>query len=241
MASSILENTKKNASFYNTNFPDNLDDVREHGLMQDIDADVVAQYKIYENQIASGQSQAAYDTAYKLVNGKRLADALFNADKYNWLRDSILAMQEFFLERFDSYIAQKTQEVVKTSTDENGSTSDATAYTVDKVNELLFGEIYVPLLASNWTQDKLTKVYKQDVSVPEVKASRQYVRHPLLTKQYDINSLSFINTTFTADQIKAYNKLYSRLANGVVNSDGIATFYAYKLPNDTFSVMLKRV
>lgn len=243
MADSIYDTgLTKNAEFYNTNFPNSLDDVTEHGLMQDIDTDMVAQYKIYENQIASGQSQAAYNTAYTMVNGKRLADALFNADKYNWLRDSILAMQEFFLNKFDTYIAKKTQEQVGTTDDEDSSSSGASAYTIDKVNDLLFNEVYyVPLLNTNWTQDNLTKLYKQDVAVTGLYESREYVRHPLLTKSYDINSRSFNDVTYTADQIKAYNKMYGYLCIGNVGSNGIATFYAYKLPKDTFSVMLKRV
>lgn len=241
MASSVLNNVTKNESFYNTNFPNSLDDVKTHGLMQDIDADLVATYKLYENQVAAGQSQAAYETAYKSVNGKRLADSLFNADRYNWLRDSILAMQEFFLNKFDAYIDSKTQSEIGTTTDEDDNNSGSAAYTVDKVNEMLFGEIYVPLLASNWSQVNTTKMYKQQVAVSGVKASRQYVRYPLLTKLYNTDNGYFYDATLTADQVKQYNKQYSKIANGVVDSDGIATFYAFKKPSDTIGIILKRV
>lgn len=243
MADSI-KNTglTQSEEFYHTNFPNSLDDVTEHGLMQDVDTDMIAQYKIYENQLASGQSQAAYNTAYTNVNGKRLADALFNADKYNWIRDSILSMQDFFLNKFDNYIAKKTQEVVGSSDDEDDPSSGAAAYTIDKVNELLFTEKhYVPLLVSNWTQDSLTKLYKQSVSVSGIYSNREYVRHPLLNKEYDISTLSFSDISMTATQVKKYNKLYACLCNGEVNANGIATFYAFKLPSETFSIMLKRV
>lgn len=241
MASSVLDNVTRNASFYNTNFPSSLDDVKEHGLMQDIDADLVSTYKTYESQVASGQSQAAYETAYKSVNGKRLADSLFNADKYNWLRDSILAMQEFFLNKFDAYIDSKTQAQIGTTTDENDSNSGSAAYTVDKMNEILFDEIYVPLSAWNWSQVNTTKMYKQQVAVSGVKANRKYVRYPLLTKLYNTDSGYFYDASLTADQVKQYNKQYSKLANGVVDSDGIATFYAYKQPTETIGIILKRV
>lgn len=243
MADSILNTgLTKNENFYNTNFPNSLDDVTEHALMQDIDSDLVAQYKLYESQIAAGNPQAAYNTAYSPVNGKRLADSLFNADKYNWLRDSVLAMQEFFLNKFDNYIAKKTQEQVGTSDEEDTTSSAASAYTIDKVNSLLFDEIhYVPLLTSNWTQDSLTKLYKQDVAVSGIYASRDYVRHPLLTKAYDVDTMSFYDVSYTAAQIKQYNKLYGYLCIGDVKSNGIATFYAYKLPKSTFGIMLKRV
>lgn len=228
--------------FYHTNFPNSLDDVTEHGLMQDVDTDMIAQYKIYENQLASGQSQAAYNTAYTNVNGKRLADALFNADKYNWIRDSILSMQDFFLNKFDTYIAKKTQEVVGSSDDEDDVNSDVSSYTIDKVNSLLFTEkYYVPLLISNWTQDNLTKLYKQNVAISGAYASREYVRYPLLNKEYDVSSLSFYDVSMTATQVRQYNKLYSLLCNGEVNSNGIVTIYAYKLPSASFSILLKRV
>lgn len=243
MADSLWNtNPTKNTNFYNTNFPDSLDDVSEHGLMQDIDAELVSQYKTYEAQLAAGQSQAAYNTAYTPVNGKRLADALFNADKYNWIRDSILSMQEFFFNKFDAYISKKTQEVVGTSEDENSSSSSTAAYTINKVNSLLFDEVYyVPLLNSNWTQDKLTKLYTQNVAVTGLYANREYVRHPLLTKMYNIDTNNFVDVSYTATQIKKYNKLYNYLCIGEVKTNGIATFYAYRLPKSTFSVMLKRV
>lgn len=242
MSDSVTKGLTKNETFYNTNFPNSLDDVTEHCLMQDIDSTLISQYKTYESQVASGQTQAAYNTAYTEVNGKRLADSLFNADKYNWLRDSILAMQEFFLNKFDTYMNSKTQAEVGTAEDEDDPLSGASAYTIDKVNSLLFTEVYyVPLLAANWTQDDLTKLYKQNVAVSGVYASKEYVRHPLLTKEYNTSTLGFQDVALTASQIKSYNKLYACLCIGEVKSDGIATFYAYKLPKSDFSVMLKRV
>lgn len=232
----------KNPNYSNTTFPNALDDAKEYGLMQDIDSEMLQQYKRYESQIAAGNFDVAFQIAYSTIPGssKKLADALFDAKKYNWLRDSVLSMQDFFLNSFQKYIDEKTKEAVGLSNNEKDPNWDLKAYTIAKTNQLLFEKFPIYLDVNKWEQhDDLWLQGNHNYNMFYMDAD--WIRYPMLDKRWDVETGKFVDNPLNGTETKAYMKAYSFLGRGETNSSNEIYIYAYKRPAISFSVYLKRI
>ena len=239
--------TEYKNKFPHTNFPANADDEKQYETMTDIDSEMLSQYQRY-TQAFNRNPEDAYRIAAEEIGNthKKLSSAMFNAEKYNWLRDSTLATQKFIMQGLDLMIKNIYQKALNVTNDEDTSDNEISAYSVEKTNDLLFGSFKAFLPASEWKEDTLTKMFYQKVECRGTSADRDYVRYPMYNTMYDAEKKStstkgFEKVTFSKDQTKAYSKAYGVLTEGEVAENNTATFWAFKKPTIDFCVMLKRV
>ena len=141
----------------------------------------------YNNAFMSGN----YTECMKLLNTeygenkKKLKESLFNADRYNWVRDAILSIQKFFLHDVKDYM-----------------------------NAVVDEDLHI----------QRKKIYSAD--------DKSDACYPVT------------NPNMKPVDVKEYNKSFAYLYNAVTNtgdSIGTVTFYSWKKPVKTFTVMLKHV
>lgn len=82
------------------NFPESVDNIDK---MQDLTVTTKPLADQYYSLVNSGNIQEAN---VFLANNSRLLYSIFNADKFNKLRDSIIAVQRMFVEDIDEYLGQ---------------------------------------------------------------------------------------------------------------------------------------
>lgn len=80
------------------NFPESVDNIDK---MQDLTTTTKPLADQYYTLINAGQIQEANTF---LQNNPRLVYAIFNAAKFNKLRDSVIAVQRMFVEDIDDYL-----------------------------------------------------------------------------------------------------------------------------------------
>lgn len=82
------------------NFPDSVDNIDK---MQDLTTATKSLADQYYALVSAGKMQEA---STFLINNSRLSYSIFNAEKFNKLRDSNIAMQRFFIDDINEYLAQ---------------------------------------------------------------------------------------------------------------------------------------
>lgn len=86
-----------------SNFPKAVDDINE---MQDITADLVD----LQNQFYTYVNNKDFANVSKLLeNNPQLQSCLFNAEKYNSIRDAVVALQRYYLTDIQDYIVNISQ------------------------------------------------------------------------------------------------------------------------------------
>lgn len=167
-----------------------------------------------------------------------LKDCFFDAEKFNWMRDAIIAVQRYFLEDVEQLIEDTAQNALGINDNPTAEQASIVSYSAQKVNQLLqhlsemtnqkmtrmHNHRIITLTASGWSD---TYPYMQTISIPDI-TSEDYI------KVIDI----YAPDNVAADQIKSYKKaagclIYSK--EGV--SDGQLTFLAYKKPTVDFQVI----
>lgn len=222
MAATIAPKTDKYIDLPLTEFPVKEDTVIR---MQDINAVQMPLVKQYNEYFAAG-NKAACDTL--LSNNPEVLSCFFNADKFNWARDAIIALQRYYLEdvvTFINNVAANTVGIEDNPTDEQAS---VVAYSAEKINQILekLRElIVVDIPLSGWSEEY---PFTQTIQVEGIKGDINYVRLSSLTGAEDLST------------VKAYNKAFSLIFGGKT-SDGTITLYAYKKPSIDFSIILKEV
>lgn len=83
-----------------SNFPDSVDNIDK---MQDLTTTTKPLADQYYDLISSGKIEEANTF---LGNNSRLLYSIFNAAKFNKLRDSIIAIQRLFIEDINKYLAE---------------------------------------------------------------------------------------------------------------------------------------
>lgn len=208
--------------------------------MSDIDADTLQGMNSYNNAFLSGN----YTECMKLLNTeygenkKKLKESLFNADRYNWVRDAILSIQKFFLHDVKDYMNAVVDEdlhIQRKKIYSADDKSDACTYSSRYINKMLDNEYMATLDVNNQTLDT-NGGYKQTVSA----ATTDNVK--ITDENYTCYPVSIAN--MNPVDVKEYNKSFAYLYNAVTNtgdSIGTVTFYSWKKPVKTFTVMLKHV
>lgn len=123
--------------FSHTNFPDQLDDTGLHPMMTDVTQTLASAATNYANYVAAGNSSKARET---LNNNPLLINCIFNADKFNWLRDSILAIETHYTRQIATMISEITSKAGTIKDDASSLTTSqkkAYTYSINKINQLL--------------------------------------------------------------------------------------------------------
>lgn len=243
--------TQKAYSEYpHTKFPEDVDD---HALrkdasgedtndtyalpyMTDIDADTMGAMNEYNEAFRNGQ----YTRCLTILDrengsgGKKLKYSIFNADKFNWIRDSILALQKFFLIDVKAYINRVVDHnlgITITDISPNDPAADAMAYSAKYISI----EFIATLKASDW-KTTIGGGFSQTVD-----ATHTFGTEITKITNENYTCYSSISAGSTPADVKQYNKAYAYLYNAITNDDGTVTFYAWKKPAIDFSVILKHV
>ena len=224
-----------------TNFPIKEDTMKRMTNVNAVLMPVVRQYNTY---FADGNLAACNDL---LKNNPDVLDCFFNADKWNWTRDAIIAVQRYFLEEVVTFINNVAQNTVGINDNPTAEQASLVAYSAEKVDSLITlltqkvddnqsevnAEINkieavktATLSASGWTS---SAPYTQTVTVSGTSANDR----PIIS--------IYLGTSPTAVNVKAQNKAWGMVDRAVSATNSI-TFYCYnKKPTVDFSVQIKGV
>ena len=121
-----------------TLFPQATDDVSSHGLMTDVTADyaLLTAANQYSSAISSGNTARA---AELLESNPQLANAIFNADKYNWMRDAIIATQRYYLNDVQAMIRDIAAHTVGFDDDNSENSPSTNGYSINKIMSVVRG------------------------------------------------------------------------------------------------------
>lgn len=124
----------KYTEYPHTQFPAAKDDEANHPLMSDVSSDTLALATQYQNYVAAGNATSANAL---LAENPKLAASIFNADKYNWMRDAIFAIQKYYLEDVRDYILDTAAQRIGINDSATGDAKRTNAYSASKVDELI--------------------------------------------------------------------------------------------------------
>lgn len=225
-------------------------------LMKDVNAVLMPLVNQYNTYASQGNITACNQL---LASNPDLMDCFFNADKWNQIRDAILAMERYYLQDVQAFIYQVAQNTVGINDEPTEEQLITTTYSSGKINELLLAiqndlDQAIEELTEKLTEEKTstdqafalrdrllevtlpaanwtnTIPYEQTVSVAELKSDEC----PWL--------VSLLQDGATLEEQKAYVKAYGIISSGVgITTDGAVTFKVYKKPAIDIKVGLKGV
>lgn len=206
-----------------TNFPDTEDN---WARMSDLTASLITVALQYNNLWDSGD----IDGANALLNSNpTLKNTIFNADKWNKLRDAVISLERYYLNDVQTFIervAQSTIGINDAPSEEDKITNTYSAHKLDQLFDQMKSVKTALLAAENWSD---TAPYTQTVEVTGITAADEPIISLLLADNADGTST------------KAQNKAWGFVDKGVTG-DGTITFYCYnKKPAVDFSVGIKGV
>ena len=224
-----------------TNFPIKEDTMKR---MTDVNAVLMPVVRQYNTYFADGNLAACNDL---LKNNPDVLDCFFNADKWNWTRDAIIAIQRFFSEEVVTFINNVAQNTVGINDSPTSEQASLVLYSAEKVDSLItlltqkvddnHNEVNdkinkieavktATLSASGWSN---TVPYTQSISVAGTSANDR----PIIS--------IYLGISPTAVNVKAQNKAWG-MVDRAVSSTNTITFYCYnKKPTVDFSVQIKGV
>lgn len=195
-------------------------------LMSDVDASKLTLVHQYEEYARAGNIQACNQL---LTSYPELESCLFNAQKLNKLRDAVIATQRYYLEDVHDMVELTAQNAVGINDAPSEEQSAITAYSSKKVDALLDDVtrvITISLPASGWSN---AAPYTQTITSDAILASQ----NPVVSLHIPDNP--------TAANVKAWNKAFGMVDEGITE-DGRITFKCYnKKPAVDFSVSMKGV
>lgn len=232
-----------------TVFPKYTDDTNNHPYMSDVSGSLRTYVNQYMSYYAAGNLTQCNEL---LTEHPELINCLFNADKYNWMRDAIVQVQRYYkqdMQQFvqdvaaatigindsatgsdlytNAYSAAKTNEVVAALIDDNvtGVDESTHTYSAAKINEFLSkAQFTITLNQSSWALSGT--VYKLTVSKTGLSASKNY------------DMISALTASSNLTTVKAYLKAFGCIYLGVTANNSV-TFYAYKQPATTIDIILE--
>lgn len=252
---------KKYSEYPHTAFPENIDDaeykVSESGetttdtyaepYMSDVDADTLGAMNQYNAEFLNGnfdQCMKILDTPYG-DNNKKLKYSMFNADKFNWVRDAILSIQKFFLNDVIDYVNSVIDSDLHIQTkkiDTGKGESNACTYSARYINHTLDDEYYATLNKDDWAQISGGGFsLKTTATTPSAKDEYNKEIGNATIDDADYTCYPSLSENMKPADVKAYNKAFAYMYDATTNGDGTVTFYAWKKPATTITVFLKHV
>lgn len=199
-----------------TNFPVSED---YFDRMSDISADTINSYLEYNKYISVGNVTMANKT---LESDPKLREAFFNAEKYNQLRDAVIAIERYFLNQVTDLYTNITQSAVGLNDNPKAGTESSVAYSAQKINRL-HNIREVTLNKANWGS---TYPYSQKVTVNGITA----------TDDVRVIGVKYTGTSEATD--RGIAKAFSCLRDGQTEANAM-TFYAKKKPEETITVYVQ--
>lgn len=204
-----------------TNFPVSEDTFER---MMDITISMYPLIKQYNEYFSQGNLSACNNL---LANNPDLQKSFQNADKYNQLRDGLIAMQRFLLTEVDElyhHVAQSAIGINDNPTEDEKSTVSYSAEKVDNMFNKYHTMRTITIPASGWNDNF---PYINTVTVEGI------------TSETDLKVIGvYIPENATLEQIKSWNKAAGLLIeNEDATTDNSVTFKAYKKPTVDFMVI----
>ena len=77
---------------------------------------------------------------------------MFNAEKYNWMRDAIIACQRYYVNDVQTYITDLAAQTIGIDDTNSQGSPGTNGYSITKINSLVSGTpSNITLNSSNWT------------------------------------------------------------------------------------------
>ena len=206
-----------------TNFPDAEDN---WARMSDITATLLSVALQYNSLWEAGQ----IDEANALLDEHpELKNTIFNADKWNKIRDAIIALERYYLNDVTEFIEATAQAAIGINDSPDEDDKNLVAYSAEKIDEFVDNiekVIPVTFTAAGWIGSSAP--YTQTISVEEITEDDE----PMLVKYY--------TSSFNATNLKAYNKAFGILADGIGETgNGTVTWQCIKKPTTNITIGLK--
>lgn len=165
-----------------------------------------------------------------------LLDCFFNAEKWNQLRDAVLALERYYLEEVEQFIFTVAQNALGINDNPTEEQLSVTTYSSGRINTIV-SEIYVQinkiqnsviitLSASGWSD---SAPYSQRISVPKIRANDEPGVYAWTPK------------TLTTEATKLQRKMAGLITSGETEDGYITLYCGYKKPTVDFQVILKGV
>ena len=156
-----LNNEGRYTDLPHTLFPQASDDEAGHPLMSDISGNLFAAAKEYSTKIAQGDALGAQTV---LQNNPGLVDTMFTAEKYNWMRDAIVATQRYYASDVRSMITEMAQHSIGLDDNNTMNTPDVNGYSITKIKSIVDGtKYYFNLDPSTWNTSTYVPQYELQI------------------------------------------------------------------------------
>lgn len=190
--------------------------------MEDISSITYPLVMQYEEYIKSGN----FDAANQLINDNPdLLKNFFNPTKFNWIRDTFIAMERYYLEQINTAYEQTIQNAVGINDTPTEEESPVVAYSAKKINRI-HNRREILLRSSDWSE---TYPYTQDIPVEGILSTDDL-------KVIGVSIPADTDSVLTKQLLKNAGFLYTEADNDFVQ-DGTVTFKAYKKPILDFTVI----
>lgn len=144
-----------------TLFPQAADDEAGHPLMSNISGDLFEVAQDYSDAVANGN---ASDAQTILNNNPGLVDAMFTADKYNWMRDAIIAMQKYYVSDVKKMIEQVADHTIGLDDNNTMDSPGTNGYSIRKIKSIVNGtKYYFNLDPSTWSTNTYVPQYELQI------------------------------------------------------------------------------
>jgi len=98
--------------------------------MSDISGNLFNAAKSYSNAIAQGDAFRAQNI---LQQYPELLNTMFTADKYNWMRDAIIATQRYYTSDVQDMITELAQHSIGIDDNNTTGSPDVNGYSISKI------------------------------------------------------------------------------------------------------------
>lgn len=220
----MAEITAENRIVYDdlplTDFPAKED---SWARMSDISTSLIAAEAQYQALWDAGDLNGANAL---LESNEGLKNAIFNADKWNRIRDAIIALQRYYLNDVQTYIEETGKLAVGINDSPTEEEKPLSSYSVTKVDQLLSqitGTKAVTLTAAGWSGSAAP--FTQSAAVSGVTSS-------------DTPVIGLSLGTGDSGSSKNIERSFSFIYTAVTG-DGTITFYARKKPTVNIPLMVK--
>lgn len=173
-----------------TLFPEATDDEAGHPLMNDVTQSptLLQAANQYNTAIMSNNNVTAKSI---LDNNEELANCLFNADKYNWMRDAIIAMERYYINDVQTMIEDVAARTVGFDDTNSQESPNTNGYSITKITAMVDGtSTNVTLQPGTWQGGAAPFTY--EISNADITA----------TNNVDVS----LATSATLDQAKVWAK-----------------------------------
>lgn len=227
-----------------TNFPDAEDN---WARMSDITATLLPVALQYNTLWENGQ----IDEANALLDANpNLLNTIFNADKWNKLRDAVIAIERYYLNDVQEFIEHVAQSTIGINDNPDEEDKDIVSYSAKKVDELIdeLNNELTDLINTNETDtttrvDNIEKIIT--VTFPTSgwtgdSPFEQTVNVVGVTENDEPTLLKYRTGDFDVSTAKAYNKAFGFLADGEgTTGNGTITWKTIKKPTIDITIALK--